>query len=327
MGTHAWFLETAAIDTTTQRLKLDTRRVTGFDALKHALEPLATPSPVRMAWSIVRRDHEAHAQLGAVDKLLAYCLESPVPDESQLERVLCMQVLTPGTSRGAHWGMDREEEKNWEHLVKIAASAGRDFCLLNGHLAELVESSRFAMSAMRTPIAAAVGEIESHAMALLNQLDKTVPSVQIDADRANEALATDAAAVDTALALRDQLLRDETWYSSEQVATRARGELVDSNSYQYANAARAAGRLLGVRFRNKMKHPAFQFVPATGEPHAMMKKILARLPPDDSGWVAAFWFFQPNGRLGTKRPADLLHEDPGAVLAAAEKDFGGDDGI
>ena len=126
--------------------------------------------------------------------------------------------------------------------------------------------------------------------------------------------ASRSASIKTALELRDQLLKDESWYSSEQVATRA------------------IERMLGVRFRNNWKYPVFQFVQGTGEPHMMMTEILARLPLDDSGWTATFWFFMPHGRLGGNRPADILHADilhaePEAVLYAAEKDFAGDDGI
>jgi len=134
-------------------------------------------------------------------------------------------------------------------------------------------------------------------------------------------------AVDAAIALRDQLLAEETWYRSEEVGARLRGASGESNRTFDLAAACVAGELFGVRFRGEMQYPAFQFMPTSDAPFLALREILVCLPLDDSGWTAAFWFFQPNGRLGGKRPADVLHRDSAAVLATAQKDFMGDEGI
>lgn len=134
-----------------------------------------------------------------------------------------------------------------------------------------------------------------------------------------------SAAAELARTRRNELLAQERWLTSQQVATQARGRTVESNPYEYASRLRREHRLFGARFRGSYLYPAFQFQPETGEPHPAVADLLARLPDSSDGWVAALWLFQPTGKLGGARPADVFAHDPGAVIDAARRDFQGDD--
>jgi hypothetical protein len=147
-------------------------------------------------------------------------------------------------------------------------------------------------------------------------------------DDTNE-LTGEALAFQRAVQRRDDLIANEKWFSSEQIAQQARGAVVESNKDQYAYQLRQSGQILGVRHARKRLHPACQFHEVNGrlEPLPVMKRLLELLPKDDTGWDQAFWLFQPTGRLDGQRPADVLATRPDDVLTAAEKDFHGDAGI
>jgi len=119
---------------------------------------------------------------------------------------------------------------------------------------------------------------------------------------------------------RDRLLANESWFDSKEVAELAHRAVEDADAEQYASHLRSELRLLGVRWRGKYLHPAFQFQ-TSGEVHPAMERLLSALPITDANWNAAFWFFERNGKLGARRPADLFAHDPDAVVAAAIQDF------
>ena len=115
--------------------------------------------------------------------------------------------------------------------------------------------------------------------------------------------------------MRDRLLAQEDWLTSEQVADRTSEQPDD-----YTKELRRARRLLGVRYKGNYLHPAFQFLP-TGDVSPVMARVLHVLPITDSDWNAVFWFFSPSGLLAGRRPADVFRENPESVVAAAESDF------
>ncbi len=135
--------------------------------------------------------------------------------------------------------------------------------------------------------------------------------------------------------VRDALLAEEVWLTSEQIAERSTDAFAERSPEEYTKRLRSERRLLGVRFRSQYLHPASQFLPG-GELHPAMADVLKYLPHSDANWTAAFWWFQPTGFLfehGTsseipaRRPADVFLVDPHRVVAAAEHDFvRGDDG-
>jgi hypothetical protein len=125
---------------------------------------------------------------------------------------------------------------------------------------------------------------------------------------------------------RERLLKTGKWYTAAQVAEALKGEVTASNPSQYTSRLRQQRRLLGVRYRGEYLHPEFQFDAKMGVLRREMATLLPILPKDDTGWSAAFWCFQPTGRLDGRRPADVFQANPKAVVTAAKKDFEGDDG-
>ena len=119
---------------------------------------------------------------------------------------------------------------------------------------------------------------------------------------------------------RDALLSEEVWYTSKQVAERAPDTLAEGGPDEYTSQLRSQRRLFGVRFRGQYLHPAFQFQP-NGEMHPAMAEVLKILPCTDANWYAAFWWFQPTGLLGGRRPADVFQAEPRRVVSAADHDF------
>ena len=112
---------------------------------------------------------------------------------------------------------------------------------------------------------------------------------------------------DATIALIEQLLRDERWFSDTELSCDVVRE-----------------QLLAVRVRGRTLYPAFQFAP-TGQPHPGLSDLRAYLPTGAGGWSAALWCFGPTRKLGGARPADTFAVDPAAVIAAAKRDFVGDD--
>lgn len=134
-----------------------------------------------------------------------------------------------------------------------------------------------------------------------------------------------ATAVLAARVLRNELLAQECWLTGPQVAELTGGGKLKSESYEYASRLRREQKLFGTRFRGSYRYQAFRFVSETGETHEGLAELIALLPTSHDGWSAAFWLFQPTGRLGGSRPADIFAQDPDAVIDAARRDFEGDD--
>ena len=93
------------------------------------------------------------------------------------------------------------------------------------------------------------------------------------------------------------------------------------NADEFTRELRLSKRLLGVRYKGKYLHPAFQFLPG-GEVHPAMARVLHAMPVTDANWNAAFWFFSRTGLLGAQRPADVFRDDPDSVVVAAQQAFG-----
>ncbi|MEO7326591.1 MAG: hypothetical protein ABIW82_17355 [Dokdonella sp.] len=123
-------------------------------------------------------------------------------------------------------------------------------------------------------------------------------------------------------ALRDHLIANHAWWTSQEVAERLRGAVLESNPSEPASRLRREGRLFGVRHGNKTLHPPFQ-LDEQGELRPGLERLIALLPASPSNWTAAFWLFQPTARLAGQCPADVFPSDPERAIQAAEKDFRG----
>lgn len=130
------------------------------------------------------------------------------------------------------------------------------------------------------------------------------------------------APADATLARRDELLASGELLTAREVATQARGGVVESNPNQYASRLRREHRLIGARFRNGYRHPRFQFDTPNGELNPRVADLLAVLPQDDdTGWSAVFWCYHPSRALDGRTPAEVFPSDPVRVIAAASQEF------
>ncbi len=114
--------------------------------------------------------------------------------------------------------------------------------------------------------------------------------------------------------LRADYLQETPCLTAAQV--HAASGLNPRNRSEPASRWKREGRLFAVRRSGIDLYPAFQF--EDGVPRPVIKKILAALPKDMTGWQIALWFASGNGWLGGDEPQERL-VDPDAVIDAALK--------
>ena len=78
-------------------------------------------------------------------------------------------------------------------------------------------------------------------------------------------------------------------------------------------------KILAVSHRNTLYVPSFQF-DERGHPRPAVAKVIQILGKDTSDWGVALWFTAANGWLDSKRPVDLLKDEPEEVIQAAEQE-------
>ena len=114
--------------------------------------------------------------------------------------------------------------------------------------------------------------------------------------------------------LRADYLQETPCLTAAQV--HAASGLNPRNRSEPASRWKREGRLFAVRRSGIDLYPAFQF--EDGVPRPVIKKILAALPKEMTGWQIAMWFASGNGWLGGDEPQGRL-ADPDAVVDAALK--------
>jgi hypothetical protein len=92
-----------------------------------------------------------------------------------------------------------------------------------------------------------------------------------------------------------------------------------TNRAALANRWRRQGRIFAMSWRDQLLYPAFQF-DTEGQPLPVIADVIGELDPNLSPWELALWFAAPNGRLGGKRPVDLLHDEPESIRDAAVRE-------
>ncbi|MFI5085006.1 MAG: hypothetical protein ACHP7K_03640 [Actinomycetales bacterium] len=90
----------------------------------------------------------------------------------------------------------------------------------------------------------------------------------------------------------------------------------------YAADKRKAGQLIGIKRRNALLYPGFQFDGAAGRIRAVVPSLIAviREHHRDEEDLAQ-WLCDPSGYFGGGRPVDYLSK-PAKVLAAAQDHYG-----
>ncbi|MHB8447834.1 MAG: hypothetical protein ACYC9P_07910, partial [Rudaea sp.] len=183
-----------------------------------------------------------------------------------------------------------DDEKKTSHIVEAFIAKGgmaRDVCIIDTKAfhTEINHLEPKAFEAILRRLNVAVVGLGNAASKVLDQLGKP--------DR------LDAARED-----RDDLLKSVTWFDSAKVA-KISGTTAESNPAQHASRLRREKRLFGVRYKGEYLHPEFQFR-QSGDVHPAIGRLLQVLPSTDANWTAAFWLFQPHGRLGGKSPAAVF---------------------
>ncbi|MCW2135148.1 hypothetical protein [Arthrobacter sp. VKM Ac-2550] len=103
------------------------------------------------------------------------------------------------------------------------------------------------------------------------------------------------------------------------------GELLGSRASgrsSYASDKRKAGQLIGVRRRNALVYPGFQFDQEAGRIREVVPGLIAVIREHGrTDEDLAQWLCDPSGYLDGDRPVDYLDE-PERMLAAAEGHYG-----
>lgn len=81
-----------------------------------------------------------------------------------------------------------------------------------------------------------------------------------------------------------------------------------------------AGEVFSFEWHRSFWIPMFQFDTADLSLLPAPRLVLVELAPYFDGWSLATWFVAPHGRLGGRRPIDLLATRLADVLAAARSD-------
>src|SRR5262245_53801006 len=119
---------------------------------------------------------------------------------------------------------------------------------------------------------------------------------------------------------REAMLEEFGAVTSAQIAELA-GSTAENRSAT-ANRWRQEHRIFGVRHRDAVYYPGFQFG-ADGRPLPAVRDVLEVLFANGlNAWDVALWFTATTSALQDQRPVDLLNDDPGAVVAAAGLEVG-----
>ena len=155
-----------------------------------------------------------------------------------------------------------------------------------------------------------------------------------DAHRAERAIAEVLTGLDetpSERTLRGLLAHELAWreltdqwgaWSSTEVAAITGNR--NRNPHDWATAQVRAGKLLAVQRGGRYVYPGYQFHPRHGTPSAAMATILPLFR--EAGWdddSIALWFTGPQGSADGAIPAELLHEHPSRVIAAATSSSAG----
>ena len=168
-------------------------------------------------------------------------------------------------------------------------------------LAQLIERALEMLPAVATRRNAQLTDanIEKLLEVILSDVPRARVETKVDVDNAR---------------LRAEYLQETPLLTAAEV--RAASGLQPRNKSEPASRWKREGKLFAVRRSGIDLYPVFQF--ADGAPRPVVKKVLAVLPKDMTGWQVALWFASGNGWLDGAEPQEYL-SDPDAVIDAARK--------
>jgi len=121
---------------------------------------------------------------------------------------------------------------------------------------------------------------------------------------------------------RRAVLASGDWMTAAEIAAVA--GFSPGNPSAQPNRWKREGRIFALRHNGVDYFPAYGLDPAAGHrPVKALARVLEILRDLRDDWGLAYWFASVNGFLGGRRPQDLLIDDPGRVIAAAEDEAAG----
>ena len=118
--------------------------------------------------------------------------------------------------------------------------------------------------------------------------------------------------------LRERFLAKFNFLDAAEVAQRSGSR--STNRRAAASRWASSGRVFGVKLNGQVLYPAFQFDEA-GQPLPSVAEALEALRPLGlSDWAQALWWDTASDVLGWRTPAEVVGEDPAAVVDAAQLD-------
>jgi hypothetical protein len=121
---------------------------------------------------------------------------------------------------------------------------------------------------------------------------------------------------------RKTVLENGDWLTAAQIAEIA--GFSTSNPSAQPNKWKKERLIFAVRHCGTDYFPGYALDPGTGyRPIKALAKVLRLLGETKDDWGLAYWFASVSSFLGGKRPQDMLAEQPGRVLAAAEDELAG----
>jgi hypothetical protein len=168
-----------------------------------------------------------------------------------------------------------------------------------------------ALETVARSLEASLERVSAHRETLERLLDALTPE---------EAPPTPAAVLQVRrnVEARKRLLEEFGAVTSSELADLAGSTA--GNRAATANRWRQERRIFGVRHGDVVYYPGFQ-LGGDGRPLPVVRDVLQTLEHFGlTDWETALWFTSATAALGGRRPVDLLHDDPEAVVEAARRE-------
>lgn len=117
---------------------------------------------------------------------------------------------------------------------------------------------------------------------------------------------------------RKAILESGSWLKAKEVADLA--QLSPTNASSQPNRWKRERQIFAISHNGVDYFPLYALDPANGyRPREALSTLLDIFGGSRDAWQLASWFLAVNGRLGGRRPQDVLETDPKAVIEAARK--------
>jgi hypothetical protein len=128
-----------------------------------------------------------------------------------------------------------------------------------------------------------------------------------DADEMTPVIETAEAPVGKdSLAWRKQFMSENECWTAPKVAEESTSRA--ANRAAIASRWAAEKKIFSVRFEGQLWYPRFQF--QDGSPIPAVAQVISKFPDHVTGWELAYFFVTPNPNIESRKPTQLLNNDP-----------------